>query len=63
MNSFFSKLDFSLSKKFYLKKGVVIIICVSTLLFKVLGVKKCGLVEREGMGCVGSSIPVAFFKS
>jgi hypothetical protein len=24
--------------------------------------KKCGLVEREGMGCVGSSIPVAFFK-
>nr|DAH08835.1 MAG TPA: hypothetical protein [Caudoviricetes sp.] len=26
MNSFFSKLDFSLFKKFYLKKGVVCII-------------------------------------
>jgi hypothetical protein len=24
--------------------------------------KKCGLVEREAMGCVGSSIPVAIFK-
>ena len=24
--------------------------------------KKCGLVEREGMGCVWSSFPVAFFK-
>ena len=24
--------------------------------------KKCGLVEREAMGCVGSSISVAFFK-
>lgn len=24
--------------------------------------KKCGLVEREGMGCVWSSIPVAIFK-
>jgi hypothetical protein len=28
----------------------------------VLGVKKCGLVKREGMGCVWSPIPVAFFK-
>ena len=24
--------------------------------------KKCGLVEREGMGCVWSLFPVAFFK-
>ena len=24
--------------------------------------KKCGLVEREAMGCVWSSIPVAIFK-
>ncbi len=24
--------------------------------------KKCGFVEREGMGCVWSSIPVAIFK-
>lgn len=46
MNSFFSKLDFSFSKNFYLKKGVVLILLVivnnsfvSTLLFKVLGVK------------------------